>query len=379
MKRRAEVILSRRIDTQTLAMMLTVKEFDTHDEILAVLKLFNAHNQITIETVNKELLFMPPDSPYGQNVLRAVEEYGLIKEKREGIFDLTPVGKDAMEREGIPIPKKGVYRVVISDDPLLQYKVLDIQPMESQEDKSRISNSEMDLPETVIKIFEGDMNRTIELALSDLRSVIIEDFGHLGYVLRTSSNPRISLRLTTDGDVSLKLTERKEISLKPPEEFKWFDILEQILSGSGSLKMVDDTEVLLIETEGLTVNEIRSFSKSFKIGKPSIRRYGDFDPLMIQNMRIMPSNEQQAMLWASKLLLTNIDRYVGEPEYNAIAEETAGSFEPLYSESLIRGNLPSFSEVIRKTRERYEQYREAYWYLMAPYDLSPARGDNIEN
>ncbi len=373
MKGRTEVILSRRIDTQTIAMMLTVKEFDAHDEILAVLKLFNASDQITMETVNNELLFMPPDSPYGQNVLGAVEEYGLIKEKKEGRFELTPVGKDAVERGEIPIPKKGIYRVVLSDDPLLQYKILDIQPLESREDESRINGSDATLPERIIEILGGDLKKPIDLALSDLRTVVIEDFGHMGYVLKTSSNPRISIRLTTDGGVSLKLTEKKEISLKPPEDIKRFDILEQILSGFGPLKMVGDTEVLLIEAKGLTVNEIRSFSKSFKIGKPSINGYGDFDTVEVQNMHIMPSNEQQAILWASKLLLTKIDHYVGEPEYNSIVQETAESFKPPYSESFIRENLPPYSEVLRKTKEHNDQYRDAYWYLMAPYDLSAGK------
>ncbi len=373
MKGNTEVVLSRIIDTQTIAMMLTVKEFDVHDEILAVLKLFKVGDQITKEDVNNELLFMPPDSPYGQNVLRAVEEFGLIKEIKEGRFELTTLGKNAMERGEIPTPKRGVYKVVVSDDPLLQYKILDIQPLESQEEGGNISGSETALPVRARDILEDSLNKIIDLALSDLKSVVIEKFDDHGYILKTSNNVRINLQLATDGDISLKLTGRNEISLKPPDDFKRFDIIKQILSGSGSLTMVDDTEVLLTEAKGLAVNEIRSFSKSFRIGRPSLYDYGDFDPVDVQKMRIMPSNERQAILWASKLLITNIDHYVGEPEYNAIVQETAERFEPLYSQKLIRENLPSYSEVLRKTKERNDQYRNAYWFLMAPYDLSAVK------
>jgi hypothetical protein len=365
-----EVVLSRKIDTQTVVAIMTVREFNDQEEIFAVLKLFNIGERITKETVNSELLFMPPDSPYGLNVLKAVEEYGLIKESMEGLFELTPAGKDALEREKIPIPMRGVYRVVLSNDPLLQCKILDIEPMESKEDDGKMNNFEKELPETAVEMIDNVLNRTINLAISDLRPVIVAEWDRQGYYLKTPGNVTISLRLTTDGDVSLKLAGKKEVSLKPPEDIERFNTVKQILGNSGSLTLVDGTEVLLIEVKDLTVNEIRSFSKSFKIEKPSIYRHGGFDPVVIQNIRIMPINEREALLWASKLLLMNIDRYVGESEYNAIVQSTAKSFEPLYSERFIRENLSSYSEALRKTKERNDQYMDAYWYLMAPYDLS---------
>ncbi len=370
MKERREIVLTRRLEVQKIALMLTIREFDSHDEILSVLKLFKRNRQITREDVNEELLFMPPDSSYGQNVLEAVKEYGLIKEVRGGRFELTSIGEDSIQRGEIPIPKKGVYSIVVSNDLLLTNGVLDVEPYEIPENGRSFTAQEVDIPVEIKSIIESCLDKTINLTMSDMRPVIIEEYGLKGYIFKAPDDLKLSLHLKIGGETALKFFGKKQASLRPPDDVDPYNALKQILSDFGTLTTVKEEETLLVSAENLKVNEIMSFSKSFRITAPMLKRFGYFDPVEIHNFSIMPSDEKQAILWASRLLVTKIDNYVAEPEYNVLVNETAKKFQPLYSEETIKENLAGYQDALRAARNREKEYLDPYWYLMAPYDLS---------
>lgn len=368
-----EISLNRKLSCESYSLIMTVSKFEGQDEILAVLKLFEEHESVAKSTVNTELLSQPAESNYGQNVLKAVELYGLIRNASRGRYDLTEMGRSALDLKKVPLPNRGLFEVMVSYDPLLLVEILDIVDVEQDGLPNLLSKRIEELPEELNKTLDRRSNRILFLAARSREAAVIVEYSRNGAKAQYKGNLGISLKLKYGEQPKLYFNGKTVLQIDAPKDIDSFTAIMQLLEEEGELRLINNELTLLVRTADLTSSELRNFKKTFKVSKPSIERYGTFEPLEVDNLKIAPVDLAEANKWARKLLLESIDQYVGEKQYNTLIEEICNQFKPLYDPIDISSNLPDYRSAIKSALRGERDFNKSFWYLVAPRDLSPRR------
>lgn len=376
MKGENEIVLKRKLRSETFNLLMTVSKFEAQDEIIAILKLFEQYGSITQEVLNTELLHVPPDSQYGKNVLKVVESYGLITGIPKGRFELTETGEEALSLRKIPVPKRGVFNVILSKDPLLPVDVVDITDTDKSDFSGYTKRDITRLPDEFLKKLESWSGRPIELPARNMMSAIVHNYSEQGIKNNFPHDFTISLRLMEKKDPELHFSGSSDIQLSAPKNLGYLSTMEEILNSEGKLTIIGDSPTLLVKADKLTILEMTQFEKNFKIDNPTLEKYGKFDPTEIWGFRIFPSDVSEAMKWGWKILIESIDKFIEPEQYEELVEEISRKFEPRYSADTIYRSLPTYERAIEGATSGDKKYNSAYWYLLAPFDLSPRRGKN---
>lgn len=374
MKNPLEIILRRKLQCESYDLMMTVSKFEGQNELLAILKLFEEHGGVTKSTVNEELLSQPANSHYGQNVLSVVESYGLIKPGlRMGRYELTETGKGALEMKKIPFPNKGTFKVLISHDSLLPSEILDIGETDPRDFAGHSEKSITGLPEGFIEILRKWSKKTMTLSARNLETVVINEFNTTGIKTQFNGDYSLSLKVRYEEKPKLYFTGKSEVRIESPDGLDSFDIMEELMREQGELTVMQEEPVLLLGTAGLSMHEIRTFSKTYNLSVPMLEKYGTFERASISNLRIFPESPTEAKKWAWKLVLDALDHYIGKKQFDDLVKYTCGRFEPKYkTQDLVRG-IPSYENVMKKAKSGEAEFKVPFWNLVAPSDLSPVR------
>jgi hypothetical protein len=380
MRNPVEINLKRRIEYESYSLMMTVSKFERQNEILAILKLFEDHDTITKSMVNVELLSEPDNSFYGQNILSAVELYGLIKRNpRNPVYSLTEAGSYALKKSKIPLPDRGVFKVLISRDPILAYEILEIKSIKNGELKRDPEKKLDPFSKEFVNIMEKWSDKPIDLPGSNLESVIFKDFDKSGAKIQNNDNYTLSLIVRLEDKPELYFIGKSKVRMEAPDDLDSFKILRELLSKYGNLVIKQGEQVLLLETAGLSIHEIREFSKDFNLAVPKLKHYGTFEAINIKNIKIFPSSVTEAREWAEKLILDGINRYMGEKEYGVLVKTTCKKFEPEYGTQNLMRSMPIYESLVEKALSKEKEMKGLYWYLVAPVDLSPRSDDYDRN
>ena len=385
MKHHLELELNRKLRCDEYRILMTVSKFEKQDEILAVLTLFKEHGSLGKEVVNTELLDQPPDSSYGFNVLQVVETYRLIS-SHNGRYEITETGKESLSKGSIPFPSRSVCNVTVSDDPLLPTEILDIQQREEiginrkSGSDTNLTDNLKKLPDNIIRILEKWKDKSLNLPAQSMQTVLIQEFEENEIKIDCKSSYSLSLRVRYREKPALFFKDNqanKSLAIKTPENLDSSEIISHIMEGYGYINDLNDDLILLVRVKDLTPLEITSFKKSFTIEKPTIPDYGSFEKIRIEGMGIFPSTLSEAKKWAEKLLVHSINRYIDREQFKELAIEICKKFEALYSPDDIREDLPDYDDLVNRAKSGDKELKDAYWYLIAPADLS-AEGDFYE-
>lgn len=368
-----EILLNRRLSCESFNLIMTVSRYEGQDQILAVLKLFAAHGSISNSTVNTELLAQPAESHYGQNVLKAVELYGLIKSAPRGRYELTELGNESLNLNKVPIPNRGLFRIVLSHDPLLSQEILDIVDIESNKDGNLPGNKIGELPQNFLETLEKSLRKTLLLPARNKEAVSIIEIAKSGSNAQYDGDYGLSLSLKQNTKPRLYFNGKSKIQIDAPKDIDLFHILEEMLLDVGKLRDVNGNLVLLVKTKGLTSAELSTFRKNFTIRNPTIQNYGSFDPIQLNNLQIAPVSLAEAEKWARKLLVEGIDHYVDKKRYGNLVDEISRRFEPTYEANEISSALPDYNVALQSSIEGDKEFSKSFWYLVAPHDLTPRR------
>ena len=374
MKNPIEIKLRRKLQCESYGLMMTVSKFEGQNELLAILKLFEEHGSVTKSTVNEELLSQPADSHYGQNVLSVVESYGLIKPgTRIGRYELTETGKEALEMKKIPFPNKGTFKVLISHDPLLPHEILDIEDAEPRDFAGHSEKSITGLPEAFIEILRTWSKRTLTLPGRNLEAVVVSEFNTTGIKTQYNGDYGLSLKVVYGEKPLLYFTGKSEVRIESPSDLDSFNIFEELMREQGELTFKQEDPVLLLGVSGLSITELRTFTKNYSLSAPRLENYGTFERVSVNNIRIFPSSLSEAKKWAWKLVLDGVDHYIGKEQYDSLVKTTCGKFEPNYDSQNLMGGIPSYESLIKRAKSGDAEFKGPYWYIVAPNDLCPGR------
>ena len=370
-----EINLRRKLTCESYNLMMTISKFEGQNEILAILKLFDEHRSVTKSIVNEELLSQPANSQYGQNVLSAVESYGLIKQgSKVGKYELTDTGNNALDIGKIPFPNRGIFSVLVSYDSLLSGEILYIREIGGGDFSENTNNKSIkSLPGRFIEILEKWLNKTLTLPASNSENVIINKYSPTGINTEYNANFGLSLKVIYGEKPRLYLTGKSDVSLISPNGLDSFNIMKELMKEEGSLKIKEEEPTLLVGIAGLSIADIRAFSRTYNLFDPKLENYGNFEQVRVNNLKIFPKSLLEAKKWAQKLVIDGLDHYVGKTQYDELVRSKCRRFEPTYNFDNIVDGIPSYERAKKMAKSGDAEFKNAFWYLIAPSDLSPRR------
>lgn len=370
-----EINLRRKLTCESYNLMMTISKFEGQNEILAILKLFDEHRSVTKSIVNEELLSQPANSQYGQNVLSAVESYGLIKQNSKGgKYELTDTGNNALDIGKIPFPNRGIFNVLVSYDSLLPREILYIGEIGGGDFAENTNNKSIkSLPSRFSEILEKWLNKTLTLPASNSENVIINKYSPTGINTEYNANFGLSLKVIYGEKPRLYLTGKSDVSLISPNGLDSFNIMKELMKEEGSLKIKEEEPTLLVGIAGLSIADIRAFSRTYNLVDPKLENYGNFEQVRVNNLKIFPKSLLEAKKWAQKLVIDGLDHYVGKTQYDELVRSKCRRFEPTYNFDNIVDGIPSYERAKKMAKSGDAEFKNAFWYLIAPSDLSPRR------
>ena len=370
-----EINLRRKLTCESYNLMMTISKFEGQNEILAILKLFDEHRSVTKSIVNEELLSQPANSQYGQNVLSAVESYGLIKQNSKGgKYELTDTGNNALDIGKIPFPNRGIFNVLVSYDSLLPREILYIGEIGGGDFAENTNNKSIkSLPSRFSEILEKWLNKTLTLPASNSENVIINKYSPTGINTEYNANFGLSLKVIYGEKPRLYLTGKSDVSLISPNGLDSFNIMKELMKEEGSLKIKEEEPTLLVGIAGLSIADIRAFSRTYNLFDPKLENYGNFEQVRVNNLKIFPKSLLEAKKWAQKLVIDGLDHYVGKTQYDELVRSKCRRFEPTYNFDNIVDGIPSYESAKKMAKSGDAEFKNAFWYLIAPSDLSPRR------
>ena len=343
------------------------------------------YGTVSLDTVREGLVQTSP--VIAQNLLRACRSNGLIETRGGAVTGLTEKGTTALKERKIYIPERGTFEVFFSEDPLLRHPFLLAHPYqepsaheEAPELQILLRNKKVEQAENLPVSLRAQIGEIVEvpavLHSRRMRIDLLEPKVH-----RDSAMARVRAILEANpGDDHARLQLRGSIQVSQMDErgkekradkeihadyqineLDHGGIWRQLLAGEQLLDAWDSgKERLLVEFEGLSPGELRSFRKDLNFHRPHLQGFGGFERCTVEQVPIYPKDEPNAEAWHDWLLCDSVSDYVRPADYLDLARKAAAKFPEYRIEPPEQAAL---AEGFRKENP------VLHWHLRAPLDL----------
>jgi hypothetical protein len=344
---------------------MSIQKYEEHPVWLAILKLSQENSGRASPKKVQEILLVDkmPDLQAKLLLNRVVME-GLLDED----YRLTDEGKDALEKELMPVNMSGMFTTSFVDDLLIPDIVLSIsEPHKPWVDGRSLHNGparkEIEKTEEVPEFIEKVIDRQI-LVNKEAQPILIKEVEEYGssqgfvqadLILEFTSTDKTSLRLGTPINRRLPIPADLQMS--------YSKALDTLLNGFGE-NWNKEQEIVVVSFEDVDFTERRNFKKAFTISRPAIPGFGSFETVTTPPVKIEPKTSIDAQEWFDWLLVDQLpNKYLQHSAFNEHASKIKAKFpghflidEPeqeLVAEDLFQsGNT------------------EKAWLLRAPLDLT---------
>ena len=286
------------------------------------------------------------------------------EEERDGVFALTEAGERAIDIGEVLVPEYGPWSIWESEDPLLPFRILRIDPLPSAFDKVRGKEQESDRrPMPLPGWLRDAAGKPVKPAAQDATVVRIDELAGQAEAV----DGRLRLRWNV-GDGRLQLTGilgGQQVSSEleaPPTSLDQvrFTLLEQeALIGWWDM----DRQKLRVTFDETNDTEREAMSRDLEFDSPIIPGYGKFESLTVSGVSIMAESEADAQSWAEWRLQARIRDYATSKRYATWCAEAADPFDQYEIELPTRTEL--FDEFWNQTTKRPEP---RVWHLAAAED-----------
>jgi hypothetical protein len=366
-----EIILQRTIPVRCWHVIGRVARASKRTELMPLLFRARECGETTIEDVSEHLLFEPRSRRVvAQRLLHIAASYGLLSRRERG-FRLTDAGAAALASEDVFVPEHGTWTVWTSDDPLLHYPVLRVEPWDEPsafdelrgKDQEKTDRKPVETPRTlrdaVGRIEAPPAGTGARLRIDELepKGEEVETDASLR-ILWDVSGRRMRLEgLLAGADVSTAL---EAPSLSAPEA--WLYLLDS--EGLGT-RWDARSQALLVGFAETTVNERDSMRRELLIGRPMLPHLGAFDSVTISGVALKAAAAPDAALWAAWRLRARVGEYATSDRFAAWSCEAASPFAEF------RPATPSRPVLAAEAwRARGERPTPTTWHLVAAEDWS---------
>ena len=378
-----DFILRRRIDVscwnvKATISKATISKATKRNDLLPVLKRAQENNGTNGRDIAKHLLGEGVGrETVGVRLLIICESLGLLAnqgERYHASYCLTEEGMKALESGNVMVPEEGTWTIWASNDPLLNYPVLRVEPYKEssafdevygdkkRETKDRNSNfentkrwlrdacSKVDMPAAI-------GNELIRLDHIDTKVEPIDSNAQLTLEWIPKAN-----YLEINGSIhgsSVRATP------KAPETLfnkVWWELLENecLIRQWEELR-----ECLLVSFDSTKGTERSLMERQLEFAKPRLYQFGNFEPTC-QTVAIFPQSQEDAQKWAEWKLQNQINTYATELVFPTWREEALRPFDE-YSDNI---ELPTRDELAFDIWEKRDdtQNVSTVWHLMAAKD-----------
>lgn len=379
--------LSRKVNVLLIKAVAHLQVFQQKPEFFTLLQAIKTHDTTDPTDLQKILV---PEMP-AVVFRRAVELLKIWKLVANN--SLTSLGKKSLELRKIPLPEEGLYQFWWIEDSILEFDKLPLHVKRISSKEPNGSKGEINMANLTGKVFESvladkkvsDKNFSNSEAISSFviqrllgdQKVQQDNGGAISISWNWEWYPKEVFQ-ETRVEISRKINEKgqkgKNLSFyskhPSPEvdcqrEFKnWISKFKRENSGWNR-----EFQALRVPfSDALTKNERKTGIGMAKIeGNISLRQYGRFSvDGFVEDIPLIPANPHEADKWRNWLIEQELNDYLSQEDFAAIARETKhkeffkpfqSQLEDLSSENYLQKNYAS---------QRTEDH---FWYLQAPVDL----------
>ncbi len=367
------IVLQRRIAVRCWNVLGMVAKASKRPELMPVLVRARERHQTSAEDIAEHLFFEQRSRRVvAERLLRIAASYGLLTQN-ERWFTLTDAGIAALTSEQVFVPERGSWTIWASNDPLLDYPVLRVDPWSEPtalDDVQRGKNKDNDMREFV------DVPHTLRQAVG---RVAVPPGGG-GNLLRIDdladkaeeAEPGDDLKLVWSvGETKMRLEGplggmRLNSVLDAPSIARE-DVLQQLLKAEGLWSRWDRTHSALFVGFGETKDREReSLLRDLAIATPTLDALGKFDALTIQDVPLQARTANDAEDWAAWRLQARLKRdYATGERFDAWSKEATEPF------ATYRISVPSRADLARDAWPRSgDRPSPIAWHLAAAEDWS---------
>jgi len=302
-------------------------------ELVPVLLRARERNQTSADDVAEHLFFEQHSRRVvAERLLRIAASYGLLAQN-ERWFTLTEAGTRALESEEVFVPERGSWTIWVSNDPLLDYPILRVDPWseptafdEVQRGKNRESGARefSDVPRTLLAAVGraaappgggGGLVRVDELAD---KAESVEPDDNLKLVWNVGER-KMRLEGSLRGSALNTVLEAPSLTVE--------DVWQQLLESEGLWSRWDRVRnALLVGFEETKDRERESLLRDLAIATPTLGDLGQFDAVAIQDVPIHARTANDAGNWAAWRLQARLRDYATSDRFDAWTKEATAPF-----------------------------------------------------
>jgi hypothetical protein len=362
------IVLKRNIQVRRYIIKAEIQKLVKREEIMAILLLArDLGREVLPEDIVSHLLANRPEK-IGRRVIQWCAELGVLTLDGK----LTNSGLEALQEGKIFISEKGIYRITVTDDPLVPERVLlvepnysgnihyDINEMKGSGRDHQIEDDLITLPENILALQENTDQRFKAIG-KDGEDIKISNIDEKGI---DDGQPRksfsVELHVEQHGQPRFYITREgaKRGGIAPDVTFE--SVLQSIM-GFDYQYWIPDTGTLQESFDTLRDIELRDFRKTITFPTPSLPGLGNFDPASL-TVNIQPKTVEDANKWNGWLIVDGINDYMDESDYQEHCYAVSSKFAEFNPEE------PSQEELAKHLSDMSNQ-NQKYWFLQAPLDL----------
>lgn len=402
-----ELLLNKEVEVASYDALATIGvESEKHAFLLRVLEL--AHEQaiqkssIDHEIINEKLIMRPPSHAMGKRILGLLKEGGFIEES-ESIWDgyqtktryrLTELGESMVADNMIVVRETGPIVIHSSTDQLFTDYIIGYEAKKEaayeeygqvqERMRDRVRNQPKTAEPEWLRDYPGkdknDKPVRIELILTGKSLVVYE----IERPIIPNNNPKppvtATLRLSIDNPPELRVSTNKGKHILVAEHNFRRDfegVLRELLGERQSdlIKLDSGEFALLSSPDQLSDLEKNSMVSNMRFSNPKVSGFGASKDVTVQGIRLLPREEDDAVAWATWLLLERIGGYIDKKGYEALMDECAQLFNERFDAKRVKERMPSFYAVTSTVIHHRDSNPRMFWHIIAPTKLTADRRD----
>lgn len=371
-------VLRRNIKVQCWHVKATIAKAQKRDDLLPVLMRAKENGgtygadiaaHLLGEEVGREVV--------GIRLLNMCESLQLLEnrgEKNRPRYYLIEEGEKALESGNVMVPEEGTWTIWASDDPLLDYPILNVEPYEESSafdevygDKKKDTRDRNSHFENLPRWFHGAEG------IAAMPSAIGKELIRLDSIEKRVETlpPNASLNIEWSpegGSLKLKgsIGEQPVSSTPKSPDVLFGDIWQELMENEYLWRQWDEyKQRLLVAFDSTTDRERSSLSRRLEFSEPGLYEYDLFDPAS-RTIDIYPESHQDAQDWSEWKLKSLISSFATQTEFTQWQQQARELFSE-YSRDI---ELPDRSELAQVAWDgRDEQPNSTTkWHLVAVED-----------
>ncbi len=377
----------REIETQCYEVLMEIGMEEYRPDIISVLKLAEERGGIVSpKEISDHLLGKRPES-VGEQIIIRLQDYGLLEGfgqynpmgGRARNASLTDLGRETASEDFVMMPERAIYRIWITDDPLVPNGMVAIERIKATRLKDDINglrnheNGNGSSDELVsmdkIRFIEGSKHRILMgtddfPAGSNVHIFKLEDKGRKAE--GATVKPEALLEIKPDGMISLNIgMGNNKISLTAPR-ISQEDIIREVAYALNSTWTGEfiDADFSSLDKDARKNFMIRKHGpRELPIGTVDNEDLDRFS-VTVHAVPVDTTDIDMAEEWALWLLKENIHGYLTTGEYSDLVKEVSQRFRRVH-------NLELPDQVSLAGMAKQDDNMELFWYLQTPIDLNP--------